>query len=62
MSHQFIAVNEPLLVGNEKKYLIECIVSGWIPSEGPFVKKFEEQFSAHIGRKFGIAVSSGTVV
>lgn len=61
MSHQFIAVNEPLLVGNEKMYLIECIESGWILSEGPFVKKFEEQFSAHIGRKFGIAVNSDSV-
>lgn len=47
------------MVGS-KKYLIECIESGWIPSEGPFVKKYEEQFSAHVGRKFGIAVSSDT--
>ena len=48
------------MVGS-KKYLIECIESGWIPSEGPFVKKFEEQFSANIGRKFGSAIGSGTV-
>ena len=32
-----IPVNEPLLNGNEKKYLCECIDSGWISSEGPFV-------------------------
>ncbi len=56
-----IPVNEPVLCGNEKKYLIECIDMGWISLEGPSVKKFEEQFSAHIGRKFGIAVSSDTV-
>jgi len=37
----FIPVNEPLLNGNEKKYLCECIDSGWISSEGPFVKEFE---------------------
>jgi len=37
-----IPVNEPLLNGNEKKYLVECIDRGWISSEGPFVKKFEE--------------------
>lgn len=55
-----IAVNEPLLDGNEKKYLIECIDSGWISSEGPFVKKFEEEFSKLVERKYGIAVSSGT--
>ena len=34
----FIPVNEPLIDGNEKKYLIECIESGWISSEGPFVR------------------------
>jgi len=61
MSHQFTAVNELLPVGNEKKCLIECIEGGWISSEDPFVKKFEKQFSAYIGRKFGIAVSSDTV-
>ena len=35
----FIPVNEPLLDGNEKKYLCECIDTGWISSEGPFVKE-----------------------
>lgn len=56
----FIPVNEPLLNGNEKKYLCECIDTGWISSEGPFVKEFEEKMSATVGRKFGIAVSNGT--
>ena len=57
----FIPVNEPLLDGNEKKYLNECIDTGWISSEGPFVKKFEDQFSSTVGRKFGIAVANGSV-
>lgn len=56
----FIPVNEPLLNGNEKKYLCECIDTGWISSEGPFVKEFEEKMSATVGRKYGIAVSNGT--
>lgn len=56
----FIPVNEPLLNGNEKKYLCECIDSGWISSEGPFVKKFEQKMSATVGREYGIAVSNGT--
>ena len=55
-----IPVNTPTLLGNEKQYLLECIESGWISSEGPFVKQFEEKFSARVGRKYGIAVSSGT--
>jgi dTDP-4-amino-4,6-dideoxygalactose transaminase len=56
----FIPVNEPLLDGNERQYLLECIESGWISSEGPFIKQFEEKFAASLGRKHGIAVSNGT--
>ena len=55
-----IPVNTPLLNGNEEKYLLECLRSGWISSEGPFIKEFEEKFSEYIGRKFGVAVSSGS--
>jgi perosamine synthetase len=55
-----ILVSEPSLNGNEKKYLNECIDSGWISSEGPFVDRLEKQFAAYVGRRFGIAVSSGT--
>lgn len=56
----FIPVNEPLLDGNEKRYLRECIDTGWISSEGPFVKEFEEKFAARVGRRHGIAVTNGT--
>lgn len=55
-----VPVNIPLLCGNEKKYLDECIDSGWISSEGPFIDQFESRFSHYIGRLYGIAVSSGT--
>jgi perosamine synthetase len=55
-----IPVNEPLLNGNEKKYLNECIDTGWISSEGPFVKRFEEQLAVSVGRCHGIAVCNGT--
>jgi len=56
----FIPVNAPLVDGNEKKYLDECISSGWISSEGPFVKQFEAQFATRVKRKHAIAVTSGT--
>jgi perosamine synthetase len=58
--NNFIPVNEPSLDGNEKKYLLECIDSGWISSEGPFVARFEEKFSHRVNRRFGVAVSNGT--
>lgn len=55
-----IPVNEPLLNGNEKKYLLDCIETGWISAEGTFVKKFEEQMAAKVNRKYGIAVCNGS--
>lgn len=55
-----IPVNEPVLDGNERKYLNECIDTGWISSEGPFIREFETLFAARVGRKHGIAVCNGT--
>ncbi len=55
-----IPVSEPLLNGNEKKYVMECLETGWISSEGPMIKKFEAAFSAYCNRKHGIAVCNGT--
>ncbi len=55
-----IPVNRTLFISGEAKYLAECIKSGWISSEGPFVKEFENKFAAYVGKKYGTAVSSGT--
>lgn len=60
MSQTFIPVNEPLLDGNEREYLDECIETGWISSEGPFVKRFEDGFASRLGSGFGIAVCNGS--
>lgn len=56
-----IPVNKPLLDGNEKAYLIKAIDEGWISSEGPAVKEFEEKFALRVNRKHGIAVCNGSV-
>ena len=61
MTRPFIPVNEPLLNGNEKLYLAECIDSGWISSEGPFVDQFERGMAARCERAHGVAVANGTV-
>ena len=55
-----IPVNEPLLDGNEKLYLNDCIKSGWISSDGPYVKRFEDKVAKVVGRKYGISVSNGS--
>ena len=55
-----IPINEPLLDGNEKKYLNECIDTGWISSEGPFVQRFEAEMAKTVQRKHAVAVCNGT--
>jgi perosamine synthetase len=55
-----IPVNEPLLHGNEAKYLAQCIESGWISSEGPFVRKLEQGMATVGGQRHGIAVTNGS--
>ncbi|NJN67373.1 MAG: DegT/DnrJ/EryC1/StrS family aminotransferase [Chloroflexaceae bacterium] len=55
-----VPVNEPLLDGNERDYLNQCIDTGWISSEGPFVQQLETQFAARVGRRYGVAVCNGS--
>jgi perosamine synthetase len=55
-----VPVSEPLLCGKEAQYLAECIATGWISSEGPFVRKLEEGMAAIGGQRHGIAVANGS--
>jgi perosamine synthetase len=57
---KFIPVNEPDLTGNEKKYLQECIDTGWISSEGPFIERLESGLCQQTGRKHAFAVCNGS--
>lgn len=57
----FIPVNEPKIGELEKKYVVEALDSGWISSDGPFVEEFEKKFAHRVDRKFGVAVSNGTI-
>lgn len=50
----------PVLGGNELKYVTDCITSGWISSQGSYVKSFEAHFSEHLGIDYTLATSSGT--
>jgi perosamine synthetase len=56
-----IPVNEPLVGENESKYVLECLHTGWISSEGRFIHEFEERWAAYCGMSHGVAVSNGTV-
>lgn len=55
-----IPVNIPVFNGNEKKYLNKCIDTGWVSSDGSFVKKFEDDMAAFVGRNYAISVCNGT--
>ncbi|SVC84167.1 uncharacterized protein METZ01_LOCUS337021, partial [marine metagenome] len=53
-------MHEPLFIGNEKKYLNECIDSTFVSSIGKFVGQFEEKIADYVGSKFAIATCNGT--
>jgi perosamine synthetase len=61
MNNIKIPVNEPLLNGNERKYLLRCFDKGYISSTGKYINKFELEFAKKVNRKYAIAVSNGTV-
>lgn len=56
-----IFVAAPALVGNEKKYVTDCLDSTWISSVGKYINQFEASFAKYIGTKHALAVSNGTV-
>ena len=56
----FIPLHEPKFIGNEKKYLNECIDSAFVSSVGKFVDEFEEKIANYTGAKYAIATSNGT--
>lgn len=56
-----IPVNTPRLDGSEAVYLAECVKSGWISSEGPFVERFEHLMADITTRQHAIAVANGTL-
>lgn len=55
-----IPVNEPLIGERETAYVLDCMRSGWISSEGPYVARFEEAWADYCGVARGVAVTSGT--
>ena len=56
-----ISIATPVFNGNEKKYLDECIDTGWVSANGRFIEEFQKQFAAFCGSKYALACSNGTV-
>jgi perosamine synthetase len=56
-----IPLYRPDLSGNERKYVLDCIDSTWISSNGEYVQKFEQALAEITGAPHAIVVCNGTV-
>jgi perosamine synthetase len=60
MEQPFIPVSRPFLVGDEKKYVMDAIETGWISSAGEYLNRFETTFASAVGCKHAVGCSNGT--
>lgn len=56
----FIPLAVPVFIGNEKKYLNECIDTTFVSSVGKFVDRFEGDTAKYTGAKRAVVCVSGT--
>jgi len=56
----FIPLHEPKFIGNEKKYLAQCIDTTFVSSAGKFVDQLEEKIANYVGTNYAIATTNGT--
>ncbi|MCD4756735.1 MAG: LegC family aminotransferase [Arcobacteraceae bacterium] len=56
----FVPLHEPRFIGNEKKYLNDCIDSTFVSSVGKYVDQFEKEFALKVGSRYAIATVNGT--
>ncbi len=60
MSERLIPISAPALVGNEAKYVADCLASSWISSCGKYVERFEAAFAEFCGARYAVACCNGT--
>jgi perosamine synthetase len=59
-TEETVPLHAPLFIGNEKKYLNECIDTTFVSSVGKFVDRFEEEIAAYTGAQKAVVCVSGT--
>ena len=59
-TEETVPLHTPLFIGNEKKYLEECIDTTFVSSVGKFVDRFEAEMAAYTGAKNAVVCVSGT--
>jgi perosamine synthetase len=55
-----IPVAEPVLGGNEKKYVLDCLDSSWVSGVGRYLDAFEREFAGFCNVEHAVAVTNGT--
>jgi perosamine synthetase len=58
---RFIPVSKPVLIGNEREYVLDCLDSSWISSNGKYIELFEKRFADYLGIKHAVSCCNGTV-
>ncbi len=58
---RFIPVAAPVLLGNEKQYVMDCLESNWISSNGQYIQRFEAAFAEFCDVKYALSCCNGTV-
>jgi hypothetical protein len=53
-------LSSPTMHGDEERFVVEAIRTNWVSTVGENINKVEEECAAKIGRKYGVALSSGT--
>ncbi len=56
-----IPVNRPLITSRDEELLVECIRSGWLSGEGPYIERFESDLARSTRRRYAVLVSNGTI-
>ncbi len=59
-SRALIPVAEPSPIGNEKRYVLDCLETNWISSNGPYIERFEGAFAAFCGTRHAISCCNGS--
>lgn len=61
MKRNFIPVSAPVLNGNERKYVLDCLDTTWISSNGKYIEQFEKAFANFCQTKHALSCCNGTV-
>jgi perosamine synthetase len=61
VERKIIPVARPALIGREEEYVLDCLETNWISSNGRYIGLFENAFAEYLGVKHALTCSNGTV-